>query len=164
MSSKWVFEHLSYIPSDMLIFGAGTEAQNPLYLPSLLTPFPWYFWILLLTTILLNVVVIVSKSKRKDVGEAMISVFGPLVGQSPTWIPRGLCFWMFLWTLLVMYASKAYLGVLESLQIKPSGSIVKTTFQDLVDRNFRMYTNPYLAEYYKETFLENSRDTIDPFI
>ena len=92
----------------------------------------------------------------------MICVFGPLVGQSRTWIPPGLHFWMFLWTLLVMYASYGYLGVLKSLQITPSVAVVKTTYQDLVDRNFKMCTNPDLAEYYKETFLANHGDTIDP--
>ena len=124
--------------SDTLIFVADAGAQNPLYLPSLRKPFPWYFWIGLFVSTSLNVAMIVRKSKPKDVGEAIIPCVWSLGCPSANLYPARI---VLLDVTLDVACLVCQQRLLESLQIKPSVSVMKTTFQDLVDRQFRIYSN-----------------------
>ena len=145
--------------ADMLIYGSDTSGQDPFYLSSVLTPFAWYIWFILLTAIVINVALILIKSKKKDLGDAVLSVMGPLLNQAPSSIPPGLYFWTFLWVVLMIYMNNAYLGVLESLQIVPKVSTVNDTFEDLLQRDFKFYASENMSYLYKDIYLDVHVDT-----
>ena len=135
--------------SDMLMYGSDLNNQSPFYLSSLLTPFPWYFWTILLAAICMNVTIVLRKATKKDMGEAILSVVGPLVNQAPSSIPRGLYFWTLIWIFLMLYLNNAYLGVLDSLKTVPEVVTDNASLEELVERNFTFYAEPTLVKEYE---------------
>ena len=140
--APWVY--LIGSTEHLLMFGAEGKSFSPLNFNSILGPFQWYLWLMLVILIGLSSLPAILRSKPRDVVGTVISISAPLVGQfTERGIGRKTLLWHSSWILLTLYINSCYLGDLSSAVIVPEVRHINMSFRSLVEKQFSFFAPPY---------------------
>ena len=126
-----------------LMHGTQLKPLSPTNFESVLGPFQWYIWALILTMSgLASVSAILRQKGRLDLAGSMLSIWAPLVAQTPgKGIDRRTLLWHSSWVLLTLYINSCYLGTLSSITVVPEIRFGNVFFRSLLENNFPFAAN-----------------------
>ena len=139
----WVISFKDYL----LMYGPEGKSPCPTSFSSILGPFQWFIWLLILAMSgLASVPAILARKGHLDVAATILSVWAPLLAQTPDHgIDRKMLLSHSSWVLLTLYINSCCLGTLSSIAVVPEIRVRNVSFRSLLEQNFTFSAGHYTA-------------------